>query len=184
MHDCNSLSTWASPFEHDSEVFPVCKNRVQVAWSAQATLKRWQSCTATVAVNIMPSEFIELYRSSPAVTELLLRLCPTRASGPSVLQMVLWLCCGTHWGSTNWHTSPFSLYRLMLDHSPLNTIGKGKVMLVYWERTTKIEGPLALVGHSRSDNPLQLVSFCKSVLTGPGLKHSSSIHVMLMFIKM
>ena len=31
--------------------------------------------------------------------------------------------------------SPFSIYRLMLDHPPLNTIGKGKVMLVYWERT-------------------------------------------------
>ncbi len=34
--------------------------------------------------------------------------------------------------------SPFSIYRLMLDHPPLNTIWKGKVMLVYWERT--IEG--------------------------------------------
>ncbi len=31
--------------------------------------------------------------------------------------------------------SPFSLYRLMLDHLPLNTVWKGKVMLVYWERT-------------------------------------------------
>ena len=31
--------------------------------------------------------------------------------------------------------SPFSIYWLMLDHPPLNTIGKGKVMLVYWERT-------------------------------------------------
>ena len=33
------------------------------------------------------------------------------------------------------HISPFSLYRLMLDHPPLNTVWKGKVMLVYWERT-------------------------------------------------
>ncbi len=31
--------------------------------------------------------------------------------------------------------SPFSVYRLMLDHPPLNPIWKGKVMLVYWERT-------------------------------------------------
>ncbi len=34
--------------------------------------------------------------------------------------------------------SPFSIYRLMLDYPPLNTIGKGKVMLVYWERTNAI----------------------------------------------
>ena len=34
------------------------------------------------------------------------------------------------------HTSPFSVYRLMLDHPPLNTVWKGKVMLAYWERTT------------------------------------------------
>ncbi len=27
--------------------------------------------------------------------------------------------------------NPFSLYRLMLDHPPLNTVWKGKVMLVY-----------------------------------------------------
>ena len=31
--------------------------------------------------------------------------------------------------------SHFSIYRLMLDHPPLNDIWKGKVMLVYWERT-------------------------------------------------
>ena len=30
VHVSNRLSAWASPFEHDSEVFPVCKNRVQV----------------------------------------------------------------------------------------------------------------------------------------------------------
>ena len=29
------------------------------------------------------------------------------------------------------YISPFSIYRLMLDHPLLNTIGKGKVMLVY-----------------------------------------------------
>ncbi len=28
-------------------------------------------------------------------------------------------------------SSPFSLYRLMLDNPPLNTVWKGKVMLVY-----------------------------------------------------
>ncbi len=33
------------------------------------------------------------------------------------------------------YNSPFSIYRLMLDHPPLNTIWKGKVMLAYWERT-------------------------------------------------
>ncbi len=33
------------------------------------------------------------------------------------------------------HISPFSIYRLMLDHPPLNTIRKGQVMLAYWERT-------------------------------------------------
>ncbi len=33
------------------------------------------------------------------------------------------------------HKSPFSLYRLMLDHPPLNTVWKGKLMLLYWERT-------------------------------------------------
>ncbi len=31
--------------------------------------------------------------------------------------------------------SPFSLYRLRLDHPPLNTVWEGKLMLVYWERT-------------------------------------------------
>ena len=29
--------------------------------------------------------------------------------------------------------SPFSICRLMLDHPPLNTVWKGKVMLVHWE---------------------------------------------------
>ena len=40
----------------------------------------------------------------------------------------------SHGGSESYNTyciSPFSIYRLTLDHPPLNTIGKGKVMLVY-----------------------------------------------------
>ncbi len=34
-------SAWASPFEHDSVVFPVCKNQVQA-------LKRLKSCTTNI----------------------------------------------------------------------------------------------------------------------------------------
>ncbi len=37
--------------------------------------------------------------------------------------------------SLHHNISPFSVYRLMLDHPPLIPIWKGKVMLVYWERT-------------------------------------------------
>ncbi len=38
------------------------------------------------------------------------------------------------WSSFGFN-SPFSLYRLSLDHPPLNIVWKGKLMLVYWERT-------------------------------------------------
>ncbi len=62
----------------------------------------------------------------------------SRATSVNILQL------GSEIPSLHWkselnlvHSSPFSIYWLMLDHPPLNTIGKGKVMLVYWERTSE-----------------------------------------------
>ncbi len=65
------------------------------------------------------------------------------------------------------HISPFSIYRLMLDHPPLNTIWKGKVMLAYWERT--ISNPRAeckLRSQGSACHPRFAMIRCTLILAG------------------
>ena len=55
-----------------------------------------------------------------------------KVSGASKWEQGPGLSCEVKCEVTNQcHFSPFSLYRLMLDHPPLNTVWKGKLMLVY-----------------------------------------------------